>query len=114
MKNWAARKAAQRAYPETKPCERCGSTSNVQRHHADLAKPLEIEFLCQECHVKADMQAGKWGCGPRKPKACKVCGREFMPTHSKNHNTCSRACLSEIGRRNAMKRWGGKGCTSPA
>lgn len=43
----------------------------------------------------------------KKTKLCKVCGTEFTPSHSKKHSTCSKKCLSEIGRRNAMKRWHG-------
>lgn len=114
MKANTARRRAQRAFPDPKPCEKCGVTESVQRHHPDITKPLEIIWLCQACHVAADAAEGRWGKGPRPPKSCKVCGKLFAPSHSKKHNTCSRACLSEIGRRNAMKRWTGAASASPA
>jgi hypothetical protein len=33
-----------------KPC-RCGSL-NVQAHHSDYSKPLQVEWLCRPCHRK--------------------------------------------------------------
>lgn len=33
-----------------KPCEVCGS-ENVEMHHADYSKPLEITWLCREHHL---------------------------------------------------------------
>src|SRR3990172_3681845 len=35
----------------SKPCEKCGSL-NPQRHHEDYNKPLDIVFLCRECHLE--------------------------------------------------------------
>lgn len=32
------------------PCARCGATSDVQAHHHDYSKPLDIEWLCRTCH----------------------------------------------------------------
>lgn len=104
-RSWSVRKAAQRVVSLVgKTCQKCGGTHRLQRHHPDYSKPEEVEILCQPCHVKADMEAGYRHA--KQPKLCKVCGKEFMPTHSKKHNTCSPTCLSEIGRINAMKRWG--------
>lgn len=102
-----ARRRAQRAYPTPQPCEKCGASQETQRHHPDIQKPLEIVWLCQACHTAEDKQADKWGKGRRQEKSCKVCGKSFLPSHSKKHTTCSRECLSEIGRRNAIKRWSG-------
>jgi len=31
-------------------CEVCGSTHNLQRHHPDYSKPLEVMTLCRDCH----------------------------------------------------------------
>jgi protein-arginine kinase activator protein McsA len=105
MKKAAIRKRAQRAYPTLPPCEKCGSTENVQRHHPDHAQPLLVKFLCQQCHTSEDADAGRWGRGKKKLKNCAVCGMEFAPSHSKKHKTCSAECLSAIGRLNALKRW---------
>ena len=60
---WAARKRAQRAIPLVK-CEECGSTNNLQRHHDDLSRPLDVKVLCQQCHTNRDMELGKWGRRP--------------------------------------------------
>jgi hypothetical protein len=35
-----------------KACQKCGSAENVQRHHEDYSKPLDITFLCKKCHTK--------------------------------------------------------------
>lgn len=32
------------------PCETCGFT-DVQMHHDDYSKPLEVRWLCRECHL---------------------------------------------------------------
>lgn len=58
---WAPRKAAQRAFPTRPPCQQCGSARLVQRHHEDLDRPLDIQMLCQTCHVAAHVRTGTWG-----------------------------------------------------
>src|SRR3990167_918732 len=32
------------------PCERCGDP-NVETHHPDYARPLEVTWLCRCCHL---------------------------------------------------------------
>ena len=34
---------------EKSPCAECGAT-NVQAHHADYSKPLDVIWLCPPCH----------------------------------------------------------------
>jgi formylmethanofuran dehydrogenase subunit E len=55
----AAQLAANRAVKDgtlIKPntCQRCGAAGRIEMHHADYAKPLEVQFLCKSCHGKAD------------------------------------------------------------
>ena len=33
------------------PCRSCGA-ANVEMHHEDYAKPLDVQWLCRSCHLK--------------------------------------------------------------
>lgn len=50
----AAVKSGAIARPDT--CERCGAKPQarreIQAHHADYSKPLEVSWLCRDCHQK--------------------------------------------------------------
>lgn len=34
-----------------KPCERCGTTDRVEKHHEDYSKPLQVRWMCRLCHM---------------------------------------------------------------
>jgi len=34
------------------PCETCNTTKNVQKHHEDYSKPLDVRWLCKPHHKK--------------------------------------------------------------
>jgi hypothetical protein len=101
----ASRKRAQRAHPTMTSCERCGSTWRLQRHHKDIQLAESVEILCQTCHIEADFQAGTRK--RRVPKTCVVCEAIFTEYSHSRVKCCSPACLSELGRQNARKRWDG-------
>ena len=42
------------------PCERCGADKNVEAHHEDYSKPLEVNWLCVTCHGH---KHANWGRG---------------------------------------------------
>ncbi len=33
-------------------CQGCGRVGRVVAHHADYARPLEVEWLCRRCHAR--------------------------------------------------------------
>ena len=43
-----AHNAARVLVPE--PCVECGSMTNIERHHPDYSKPLEVIWLCRDHH----------------------------------------------------------------
>ena len=45
-----AQEMARRNIPLASNCLRCGSTENLERHHEDYSKPLEVQTLCMPCH----------------------------------------------------------------
>lgn len=38
------------------PCAFCGSDSNIEAHHPDYSKPLDVEWLCHRHHTDLHMQ----------------------------------------------------------
>jgi hypothetical protein len=108
----AIRKRAQRAHPTLKQCERCGSTERLHRHHPDYSKPEEIIVVCAKCHPALDAQDATRP--TKKPKVCTICGATFTNYSHSRVKTCSKPCLSEAGRRAAMKRWGGGTSSLPS
>jgi hypothetical protein len=41
-----------RKVPISSNCFKCGSTTQLERHHPDYSKPLEIVTLCDSCHKR--------------------------------------------------------------
>jgi len=47
--------------PKYKLCEICNKNNAVEKHHQDYNKPLEVKFLCVECHNKIIKEVNiKW------------------------------------------------------
>lgn len=40
-----------------KPCESCGDPK-AQKHHDDYSKPLEVRWLCVDCHRRLHRKVG--------------------------------------------------------
>lgn len=56
---WHARTKVRRAIKKgliikPKNCEQCNEVKKLEGHHEDYTKPLQVIFLCNSCHRKAD------------------------------------------------------------
>lgn len=40
---------------ERQPCEECGTTEQVQAHHEDYSKPLDVRWLCKTHHTEVHL-----------------------------------------------------------
>lgn len=40
-------------------CSDCGDKNTLQGHHSDYQKPLEVAWLCRDCHTKRHFENGK-------------------------------------------------------
>lgn len=38
------------------PCERCGATERVEAHHEDYSRPLDVNWLCKDCHAQRHIE----------------------------------------------------------
>lgn len=43
---------ARRGLLERKPCEVCGTLENLERHHDDYSKPLQVRWHCRKHHLE--------------------------------------------------------------
>ena len=53
-----AQQKARRKYPTIDClCEMCKERPATDRHHKDYGKPLNIQFLCRQCHINTRVQS---------------------------------------------------------
>lgn len=55
-------RAAEQAGTLVRPnaCDKCGRVGDVQAHHQDYGKPLDIHWLCAQCHADAHLTTPDW------------------------------------------------------
>lgn len=99
---WTARKKAQKHIPAL-VCQECGATENLERHHHDYSKALDVQVLCPPCHVKADQRDGTRR--SMREYRCRHCNTVFLPNqhHAK---ACSPECVRALIIAATTKRWG--------
>jgi hypothetical protein len=52
-------KAIRKGILTKQQCEFCGSTENIEAHHEDYDKSLEVIWLCKKCHRKLHLNKSK-------------------------------------------------------
>ena len=103
---YALYSATQKKYPLAgQQCSKCSSKTGLQRHHPSYESTRAV-ILCQTCHVALHRRRGDWGRGKKFSRDCEICGKHFTPGHT-SVKTCSRKCLTVLGKHNAAKRWVG-------
>lgn len=51
----AACHAVERGELEPQPCCVCGSMEDLEKHHEDYSKPLEVQWYCRPHHVELEL-----------------------------------------------------------
>lgn len=54
----SVRHAKKRGDLVEQPCRDCGTTENVEAHHSDYRKPLQVVWLCTKHHRKEHTKIG--------------------------------------------------------
>ena len=54
--NVLVNQAIRRGELTKQPCVRCGNTKCLKAHHYDYSKPLDIIWLCVNCHAEVHME----------------------------------------------------------
>jgi hypothetical protein len=77
-------------------CAVCDSTDDLERHHDDHDKPLEVTILCRPCHAHHHRVVLGEGWGRPAPAivTCRQCGIDYRPKESRFSTYCSRSCAT--------------------
>lgn len=84
-------------------CSMCGLKTGLEAHHPDYSKPLEVVWVCHECHNSLPRSNQQYGLGPRKAtlekysRVCPTCGIAFVKRSNpiQTPKYCSSRCLRD-------------------
>jgi hypothetical protein len=71
LQKFRAQHIASRRVPLASNCTDCRSVENLERHHTDYSKPLEVVTLCKVCHEKRHSN-GEDGLNGKNPDAPEI------------------------------------------
>lgn len=89
---YEARAAIMRGDIKKHSCEICGN-ENVQAHHDDYNKPLQVRFLCPSCHRK--WHVANEPVRVSGEKRCGICKKKFIPDNE-HWKFCSETCREKM------------------
>jgi hypothetical protein len=74
-------------------CEKCKGTNNIEAHHPDYEKPLDVSWLCRDCHRA--LHWAEWRINPIHPNMRATLERRLQEARHRERGATSSAHPAE-------------------